>query len=466
MMMNKFLKFKKISLKLTLVYALVFSLVLLILNGSVLYGVKYFLVSQSFREVDSTSKSITTEIIQFEKSNMNLYDHNLLRNINPKENIYVKILNSNGSIINTSSKWNVNIPIWRSLGETLKIETNEKHIVYKNNPIKFKNKGTLYLIVAKDMEHEYHFLKLLFIMMAVSNMIGIIVALISGMFVSKRLLKPIDKITKTAQSISIQDLNKRIEVNTADDELSRLAKTFNEMIERLQNSFESQNKFVSDASHELRTPISVIQGYINLLDRWGKNDKEILQEAIDTIKNETTNMTSLIQKLLFLARGDSKTLKLEKENFCLNELVDEVTRESSIIAPSHSIFNKKNDSIMIYADFRLLKQALRAIIDNSIKYTPDSGEIRINSRKTAENIVISIEDTGIGIPSEAIPSLFNRFYRVDEARSKKTGGTGLGLAIVRQIIDIHSGSISVESTPEKGTVVVIKLPLRHLQENN
>ena len=310
------------------------------------------------------------------------------------------------------------------------------------------------------MEHEYRFLTLLFIMMAVSNLIGIIIALISGTFVSKRMLRPIDKITKTAQSIGIQDLNKRIEVTTADDELSRLAMTFNEMIERLQKSFESQSKFVSDASHELRTPISVIQGYINLLDRWGKNDKEILQEAIDTIKNETSSMTNLIEKLLFLARTDNGTLKLEKENFQINELIDEVIKESIVIAPDHSIFNEKNDAVMICADFRLIKQVLRAIVDNSIKYTPVKGEIRIISSVELENIIITIEDTGIGIPEEEIPNLFNRFYRVDEARSKQTGGNGLGLAIVKQIIDIHSGSISIESKPEKGTKVIIKLPLK------
>ena len=193
-------------------------------------------------------------------------------------------------------------------------------------------------------------------------------------------------------------------------------------------SFESQSKFVSDASHELRTPISVIQGYISLLDRWGKNDKEILQEAIDTIKNETSSMTNLIEKLLFLARGDSGTLKLEKESFCLNELIDEVIKESKIIAPDYYIINEKNESVTICADFRLIKQALRALIDNSIKYTPVKGEIKINSYLELENIAITIEDTGVGIPEEEIPKLFNRFYRVDEARSKKTGGTGLGLS--------------------------------------
>jgi len=171
-------------------------------------------------------------------------------------------------------------------------------------------------------------------------------------------------------------------------------------------------------------------------------------------------MTNLIEKLLFLARGDSRTLKLEKESFCLNALIDEVIKESKIIAPDYYIINEKNESVTIYADLRLIKQALRALIDNSIKYTPVKGEISINSYAELENIAITIEDTGLGIPEEEIPNLFNRFYRVDEARSKKTGGTGLGLAIVKQIIDIHNGNISINSEPEKGTKVIIKLPLK------
>lgn len=457
-MRRRLLKFKKISQKLAFVYVLVFSLVLIVLNASVLYGVKYFLVNQSLRQVEGSSNIIITRTSQLDKNNVDLHDKDLLEDINPKDDIYVKILDNNGNVVNTSSEWNADITVNYPLGKTLKIEKGKKHLVCKATSIKLKNKETFHIIVIKDMEHEYHFLKLLFIMMAISNIIGIIIALISGSFVSKRMLKPIDKITKTAQIISIRDLNKRIEVTSADDELSRLTNTFNEMIERLQNSFQNQNKFVSDASHELRTPISVIQGYINLLDRWGKDDKEILQEAINTIKSETSSMTKLIEKLLFLARGDSGALKLEKENFSLNELIDEVIKESRIIAPDYCIISEKNEFISICADIRLIKQALRALIDNSIKYTPTKGKIKINSYLELENILITIEDTGVGIPKKEIPKLFNRFYRVDEARSKKTGGTGLGLAIVKQIIDIHNGSISIESELGKGSKIIIRLP--------
>ncbi|WML37513.1 ATP-binding protein [Clostridium sp. OS1-26] len=459
-MKNKILRLKKISLKITLVYAVVFSIVLIALNGSVLYGVKYFLVKQSIRQVNDTSNGVIDKIEELEKNSLDLQGKDLLQGISPKENTYVKIIDDKGNTVNVSPGWNISMPKQNSSGKALKLEKGERHLVYKNNSIDTKNRGTVQLLVVKDMEHEYHFLKLLFIMMAISDAIGIVVALFSGMFVSKRILRPIDKITKTAQSISIQGLNKRIEVNTAEDELARLAKTFNEMIERLEQSFESQNNFVSDASHELRTPISVIQGYINLLDRWGKEDKEVLQKAIDIIKNETANMTNLIEKLLFLARGDNNSVKLEKEEFDLKNLIDELVKESNIIAQNHNILGEKNDSVTICADFRLIKQALRAVIDNSIKYTQEDGKIIINSSAKADSVKITIEDSGIGIPEEEIPNLFNRFYRVDKARSKKTGGSGLGLAIVKQIIDIHNGTISINSKLGKGTKITITLPLK------
>lgn len=459
-MRTRFLKLTRVSLKLTLVYAFVFFLVLIVLNWSVFHGVKYFLINQSFRQVDGSSKIIITKINQLTKNNIDLNTENLLQDINPNEDIHVKLLDSRGNVVSASSEWNVNIALNYDLNKTMKIEKDQRLLVYKTTSIESKSNKIFHLIVIKDMDNEYHFFKILFINMVISNVIGIIIALISGAFVSKRVLKPIDKITKTAQSISVRDLNKRIEVTSADDELSRLAATFNEMIERLQDSFESQSKFVSDASHELRTPISVIQGYINLLDRWGKDDKEILQEAINTIKNETSNMTNLIEKLLFLARGDSGSLNLEKETFPLSELIDEVVKESRVIAPDHYIINEKNDSIIICADFKLIKQTLRALMDNSIKYTPSKGEIKITSHLEVDNVLIYIEDTGIGIPEEDIPKLFNRFYRVDEARSKKTGGTGLGLAITKQIIDNHNGSLSIKNNPEKGIKVTIKLPTK------
>ncbi len=293
----------------------------------------------------------------------------------------------------------------------------------------------------------------------VCNIIGLIVIMIIGSKASKKFLSPVDAMSKTVKEISINALDKRLDVRGSKNELKDLAKTFNDMLDRIQNSVEQQNQFVSDASHELRTPISVIQGYANLLDRWGKNDKEILEESIEAIKSESKNMKDLIQNLLFLARGDKKTQKIEKQTFMLSELIDEIVKETKLIDSTHKIKNEHNDEFKINADKKLIKEAIRIFIDNSIKYTEEGGNIQIDSYKQDNEAVITIGDNGTGISKEDLPHIFDRFYRADKSRTKSSGGTGLGLSISKWIIDNHNGKINVWSEIDIGTVIKITLPI-------
>ena len=208
----------------------------------------------------------------------------------------------------------------------------------------------------------------------------------------------------------------------------------------------------------------MIQGYTDLLHRWGKKDENILDESLTAIKEETENMRDLVEKLLFLARGDKDTQKVEKKDFYLNELIDDIVKETKIIDDTHEIISHKNQEILINADPRLIKESLRIFIDNSIKYTPRGGSIKIESVLGEKEIQISIEDTGIGIPKKDLPHIFSRFYRVDKSRTKGidgTGGTGLGLAIASWIIQRHGGRIDVESQVNIGTKVMINLPRYH-----
>lgn len=291
------------------------------------------------------------------------------------------------------------------------------------------------------------------------SILGIVFIAVAGSKTSRRLLSPIDKMTKMVKDISINELDKRLDVSGSKDELKDLAKTFNDTLDRLENSVEIQNQFVSDASHELRTPISVIQGYANLIDRWGKDDPQILEESITSIKIEAEVMKNLVEKLLFLARGDKNTQKVDKQKFMLNEVIDEVLRETVMIDRIHNINNNKNEEIQIYADRNLLKEAIRIFVDNSIKYTPTGGNITLDSWSKGKNAVITIEDTGIGIAKEDIPNIFNRFYRADKSRTKASGGTGLGLAISKWIIEHHNGTISVTSQLNVGTIIKVEIPI-------
>jgi len=274
-------------------------------------------------------------------------------------------------------------------------------------------------------------------------------------------MKHLSDLAGTISGIDATKLDKRIPVDEKQKELKDLANAINGMLDRIDESYTSQVRFVSDASHELRTPIAVIQGYANLLDRWGKNDPETMQEAIDAIKSESENMKDLIEQLLFLARGDNETLQLYPEVFDCGELVEEILHETQIIDASHRFRKKGSTKGLIKADRQLMKQAIRILIDNSIKYTPQEGEIIVSvNAENKENgfVRISVQDNGIGINSDNLPYIFDRFYRSDESRARKTGGSGLGLAIMKWIIDRHAGTIEVISRENIGTRTTIVMP--------
>lgn len=454
----KIIKSRKISIKLTIVYAFMFSLILLILNASILFGVKYYLYNQAGKQIDDV-KTIILNRVTSQNEHIDLSDKELISDVPSKENVSIKILQENGKIINISNKFNYTVKLKEPYDRIEHLEEKEKHLVFENVKIKSKDYGTAYLQIVKDMHNEYYFLKILFVVMAIADSIGIIASIIVGYMVSKRMLKPIDYITRTAENISINNLKERIEVSGPDDELKRLGNTFNNMIDRLQESFNRQVQFVSDASHELRTPIAVIQGYANLLDRWGKDDKEALEKSIYAIKLEATNMANLVEKLLFIAKGSSDTQLIEKKQFYLNELIDDVVKESKLIAPNHIISSDKNDTIDIVADYKMLKQMLRIFIENSIKFSPEQSVIDISSEVEENKVKITVSDTGIGIPKNEIEKIFDRFYIVDKSRSKEKGGTGLGLSIAKWIVDMHCGIIEVKSEEDKYTKIVVILNL-------
>lgn len=450
------IKSAKISVKLTIIYAFMFSMVLLLLNASILYGIKYYLNITANKQVEDIKTMILNKNTLLSES-ADLSDKEILSDIPTKEDMFIRLYDNNGKIINSSDNFNYKINISEPYNKIIHLEADGKHIIYVNVKVLNIKYGTAYIQIVKDMNREYTFLKILFAFMAAADFIGIIASIIFGYLVSKRMLMPIDYITKTAENISAKNLRERIEIKGPDDELKRLAETFNKMIDRLQGAFDKQIQFVSDASHELRTPIAVIQGYANLLDRWGKDDREALEKSIYAIKLETNNMANLVEKLLFLAKGDSVTKKIEKKEFFLNQLIDEVVEESKLIAENHLISNSSNDTVKVFADYEMIKQMLRIFIDNSIKFTNEGGNIDISSIAIDNSVRIAISDTGMGVPKDEIPNIFNRFYTVDKSRSKEKTGTGLGLSIAKWIVDMHEGTIDVESEEEKGTRITVTL---------
>jgi len=268
----------------------------------------------------------------------------------------------------------------------------------------------------------------------------------------------IEALAGVISKIDASRLDRRISVDSAQDELKGLASAINDMLNRIHQSYQSQVRFVSDASHELRTPISVIQGYVNLLDRWGKNDEKTLQESIDAIKSETQSMKELVEQLLFLARGDNETIQLHRETFDVCEVVDEIAREAQMIDPAHRVETSLRRPALIDADKPLIKQAVRILVDNSIKYSPDGETIVLKVAPDSQSVRITVQDSGIGIAPESIPLVFNRFYRSDESRTRKTGGAGLGLSIAKWIMERHGAHFEVLSRVGVGTRITMVMP--------
>jgi two-component system sensor histidine kinase ArlS len=448
-------RFTKISWKLTIIYSAVFSLVLLLLSASLLYGVKFYLYHEAVQQVIKTGQDMADAMTNEGEGRQ--YGE-LLSDLPLGTDVVVRILDANGDLLAASSGNNrYRVPFSKTDSRVLELETDDKHLFYQNREIP---RQVLYLQVIKDFGGEHAFLGILLIFLTIADAFGILFSILAGLIVSRRMLRPIDRITRAARGISASNLSERIEIEWPDDELTRLAQTFNEMIGRLQDAFERQNTFVSNASHELRTPIAVIQGYTDLLRRWGSDKQDVFEESVKAIITETASMTRLIGSLLLLAKSD-RGLEPELETFSLNALIGEAARDSQLIAPEHLITfqDNTNTPALISADRALIRQMLHALIDNSTAFTARNGEIAIGLTGEDGLAVVSIKDSGIGIPQEEIGFIFDRFYCVDKSRTKEKGGCGLGLSIVKSIVDLHSGKISVESEPGTGTEFKITLPL-------
>ena len=303
-------------------------------------------------------------------------------------------------------------------------------------------------------------------------------SLISGLFGAGRvrqMLRPLGEMALRAEQLAsqpfdsgkVQNMEKAIRrldpespdahVTTGDQDLKSLEIAINSLLDRMRESRLQQERFVSDASHELRTPISVIQGYVNMLDRWGKEDPQILAESIEAIKNESEHMKSLIEQLLFLARGDSGRNTLEFADFDLTEMVRDVWEESMMIDEAHRYVFEGSGPVTVHGDLAMLKQSLRILVQNASKYSRAGDTIRLAAVTSKGRPAYIVQDEGIGMAESEVVHVFERFYRSDAARNSSEGGTGLGLSIAKWIVDAHRGEIEILSRPEFGTRFTVRL---------
>jgi two-component system, OmpR family, sensor kinase len=287
-----------------------------------------------------------------------------------------------------------------------------------------------------------------------------------GLLLANQALRPVDRITRAAEQIGAGDLTERVPLPSRMDEIGRLAATFNNMIARLQAAFERQRQFTSDASHELRTPLAVMRGDIEIALRRTRSIDEY-QQVLTSNLEEIVRLSRLVDDLLTLARADVGTTALQREPLSLDKLCREMIDYISPLAQmreQHLKYNGPDSEVMINGDIQRLKQLLLNLLDNAIKYTGFGGDVTLGLKRSEQEAVLVVSDTGRGIPTEDIPFIFERFFRHSRTTSDRmASGFGLGLSIVKWIVDSHGGKIEVTSTPGQGTTFTVRLPLMQFQ---
>lgn len=310
-------------------------------------------------------------------------------------------------------------------------------------------------VMVKEASEFLYNVRIILIIIGIVEGIFLLEEIIFGTARVRKILKPLNEIAETAERLSNMVFD--------EEKFHSIEDAINKLLDRVRDSYRQQARFVSDASHELRTPISVIQGYANMLDRWGKSDESVLDESITAIKCESENMKNLVEQLLFLARGINGKTQLTIKEFSLSNMIKEVVEESKMIDDKHVYSYINLEEVNVYGDMGFLKQTARILVENAAKYTETGENIELKvGRNSKGEPYFSVQDNGIGMDTEDIPHIFERFFRADTARVRKNGGTGLGLSIAKWIIDNHNGYFSVLSRKGIGTRITVYLPEKQI----
>ena len=310
-----------------------------------------------------------------------------------------------------------------------------------------------YLRFSQRPDKETGFVSLLSKQLLASVLISLILTIFTGMYLMKRSLAPLQVINDTVKTIEVNRLDNRIALSDNKNELHDLAVSINQALDRIEYGYKQQQQFISDASHELRTPITVIAGYADLLCRWGKDDPAVLNESLTAIKSETDYMKQLIERLLFFARSNNGTLLKHFTKINTANLLQEVYSEVSLIDKEHQIILRQNDEALITAEPGSVKQMLRIFVDNALKYTPAGGQVTLTCQADEKTVRYVISDTGIGIPKKTWNAFLNASTASIPSRTKDTGGSGLGLSIAKYIAKANNAELELDSTLHKGTTV-------------
>lgn len=298
--------------------------------------------------------------------------------------------------------------------------------------------------------------------------LALLLASVGGYFLARKSLAPVVAMSDTAAHIGAANLHERLPVANRRDELGKLAQVFNDLLARLNESFEQQRRFMADASHELRTPVSIVRGEAEVSLSQTERSTDDYRESLAIVHDEGRRLTRIVEDLFTLARADAGQYKLSPSDFYLDEVAGEVVRSVRTLVAEQglSLYLVANNEMPFHGDEGLIRRLLLNLLDNAIKHTPSDGSITVTCERRSENYVLSVADTGSGIPSEAQPHIFDRFFRADRARTRAassdernvTSGAGLGLSIARWVAEAHDGTLRLQSSTEHGTTFTATFP--------
>jgi heavy metal sensor kinase len=300
----------------------------------------------------------------------------------------------------------------------------------------------------------------LFVQLSFGLPVALLAAIMGGYFLVHRALRPVEQIGYKAEQITQHNLSERLPVARTGDEVERLSISLNHMIGRLEDAVQNSKRFVADASHELRTPLTVLRGELENLAQDARIDKAA-RDTLGSMLEEVERLTEIVEGLVALSRLDAGEAKREWVQFDLAELAATTADQMSLLAEDKGISVQcdSKQGVLVQGDHARLKQVVVNLLDNAIKYTPNGGSIQLNVTRQNGHAILDVTDSGIGIPPDAVPHVFDRFFRVDKARSRDVGGAGLGLSIVKSVCTAHGAEVQVESELGKGSHFRVKLPL-------
>jgi heavy metal sensor kinase len=456
---------RSIRLRLTLWYVLLLAIILAAFSAGIYSALRHSLYANLDDSIEARANDLLG-IIRYEEGGPTLAG-SLATDSPDLGEQFVRVYDASGNLTFDTSGEAGTVPIQGSAVEkalagrvaTRSVSAGGGPFRVLVVPIERDGQVTGALEVGRASDDVVNTLSTLLLILAIAYPGTLAVASLGGVFLAGRALSPIDRITRLARRISAEDLGQRLDLRLPDDEVGRLARTFDEMIARLDEAFRRQRQFTADASHELRTPMTVIKGQIEVaLQR--ERDPQAYRQVLQAVNEEVDRMIRLVGSLLTLARADAGQIPITLEPVSLPDVVGAAIEQVQPLASRRGVDLQLSSSrpVTLRADEDLILQLLLNLLDNAIKYTAAGGQVTVGWDANGRDVELWVRDTGSGIAREHLTRLFERFYRVDKARSRAEGGSGLGLAISRWIAEAHGGSISVESALGRGSTFTVRLP--------